>query len=56
VTLTWKLITLILVIFGGLVFLVYEGKVDSQILEALVSAVIGGGMVHAGSKLGGGGQ
>jgi hypothetical protein len=55
-TLNWKLVSLTLGIFAGLVFLVFEGKVDSAVLEALVSAVIGGGMYHAGAKVSGGGQ
>jgi hypothetical protein len=54
---TWKLIVLVLSLFVGLVFLVYEGKVDSQVLETLVSAltgaIVGGGAVHIGSRGGG---
>ena len=53
-TLSWKLVALTLGIFAGLVFLVYEGKIDGAILDSLVSALVGGGMLHAGSKLYGG--
>lgn len=57
IALTWKLIVLVVVLFAGLVFLVFEGKVDGQVLETLVSAVLGGilggGAAHIGSKLGG---
>lgn len=44
----WSVVVLILGILGAVTFLVWDGKLDSQVLTALVSAITGGGLLHLG--------
>ena len=49
----WSIVALSVALLGSVTFLVWDGKLDSEVLVTLVSAITGGGLIHLGHAAGG---
>ena len=49
----WSIVALSVALLGSVTFLVWDGKLDSEVLVTLVSAITGGGLIHLGHTAGG---
>ncbi len=46
--LPWSIVVLACALLASMTFLIYEGKLDSEVFLSLISALTGGGLLHVG--------